>query len=65
METRTLGTIYKFCADYHSGQWSRGYRLLSIIGIRLNKLGITHPIDQIEPDYELYASLVRNYRKVM
>jgi hypothetical protein len=23
--------LYVFCADYHSGQWSRGYRLLSQI----------------------------------
>lgn len=21
--------LYVFCADYHGGQWSRGYRILS------------------------------------
>jgi hypothetical protein len=24
--------LYVFCMDYHSGQWSRGYRLLSKLG---------------------------------
>lgn len=23
--------LYVFCMDYHSGQWSRGYRLLSLL----------------------------------
>jgi hypothetical protein len=23
-----LAALYTFCSDYHSGQWSRGYRLL-------------------------------------
>lgn len=23
--------LYAFCSDYHSGQWSRGYRILSAI----------------------------------
>jgi hypothetical protein len=26
--------LYVFCMDYHSGQWSRGYRLLSRIESR-------------------------------
>lgn len=26
--------LYVFCADYHTGQWSRGYRLLSFITSR-------------------------------
>ena len=24
--------LYVFCMDYHSGQWSRGYRLMSRLG---------------------------------
>jgi len=24
--------LYVFCMDYHSGQWSRGYRILSKLG---------------------------------
>lgn len=31
--------LYVFCANYHSGQWSRGYRIMSRIsqrGIRLS-----------------------------
>lgn len=35
--------LYVFCSDYHSGQWSRGYRILSRIvqrGIQLNDRAI-------------------------
>jgi len=28
MNENLTGAIYTFCAHYHSGQWSRGYRLL-------------------------------------
>lgn len=35
--------LYVFCCDYHSGQWSRGYRILSRIakrGIRISDSGM-------------------------
>ena len=25
------GALYRFCVLYHSGQWSRGYRLLCLL----------------------------------
>ena len=28
MDTTTVAAVYTFAAHYHSGQWSRGYRLL-------------------------------------
>ena len=28
MNAPTIAAVYTFCAHYHSGQWSRGYRLL-------------------------------------
>lgn len=28
-----LAALYTFCAHYHSGQWSRGYRLLCRSGL--------------------------------
>ena len=30
-----LAGIYVYCMDYHNGQWSRLYRLMSRIGLRL------------------------------
>lgn len=35
MTLETLAGIYVYCADYHSGQGSRLYRLLCRIGRRL------------------------------
>jgi hypothetical protein len=61
MDTIKLATIYQFCADYHSGQWSRGYRLLCIIGKKLRKRGIARPIDQVRCDANLYNRLYLNY----
>ena len=42
-----LLALYWFCAHYHSGQWSRGYRLLCRAGKRLREeYDITHPLDE-------------------
>lgn len=47
MSTAKLYTICRLSADWHSGQWSRVYR----IGCRAHKLlqrrGISRPLDQI------------------
>lgn len=29
-----ITALYAFCCDYHSGQWSRGYKILSRIQSR-------------------------------
>ena len=61
MDNNTLTTIYVFCSDYHSGQWSRGYRLLCRIH---NYLGISHLsdgyIDELR-DTDTYRELVSKY----
>ena len=49
--------LYVFCMDFHSGQWSRGYRLMS-------KLGPAQMSDRfIEEcrESEIYQHLVANY----
>jgi len=49
--------LYTFLADYHSGQWSRGYRILS-------KLGPAHLTDSCIAECresEIYKYLVNNY----
>ena len=34
--------LYVFCSNYHSGQWSRGYRILSRISSRGISLRDSH-----------------------
>jgi len=45
-----------FCMDYHSGQWSRGYRLLSRLHPRLTDAVIAECRDS-----EIYQYLVATY----
>jgi hypothetical protein len=37
MKVADLLALYQFCADYHSGQWSRGYRFLCVVGSKLKR----------------------------
>jgi hypothetical protein len=46
-----------FCMDYHSGQWSRGYRILS----RLNPRNFSESLCAELRESEAYAWLVSNY----
>lgn len=46
-----------FCMDYHSGQWSRGYRLLS----RLHPRNFSSAMMQECRDSEIYRYLVATY----
>jgi hypothetical protein len=46
-----------FCMHYHSGQWSRGYRILSKLG--LSNLTSTAERDATESEY--YQYLVSKY----
>ena len=49
--------LYVFCMDYHSGQSSRGYRLLSKLGpARLTDSCITECRES-----DVYQHLVENY----
>lgn len=55
--TELLFVLYQFCSDYHSGQWSRGYRILS----RISKLGIRIVAPTELQQSEIYAYLETNY----
>jgi len=47
-----------FLMDYHTGQWSRGYRLLSRLGVR----NISPSICKEARKTEIYGYLVDNYK---
>lgn len=46
-----------FCMDYHSGQWSRGYRLLC----RLKPRNFSSALCQELRETELYKALEEKY----
>ena len=46
-----------FCMDYHSGQWSRGYRILS----RLKAQNFSKSLCAELRESEAYQFLVQNY----
>jgi hypothetical protein len=46
-----------FCMDYHSGQWSRGYRILSRLRVRNMSASLCAELR----DSEAYQWLVENY----
>ena len=46
-----------FCMDYHSGQWSRGYRLLSL----LQPHNFSSQLCEELRNTEIYEYLVENY----
>ena len=46
-----------FCMHYHSGQWSRGYRILS----RLRLSNLSSAAEQEATESECYQWLVANY----
>lgn len=50
-----------FCADYHSGQWSRGYRILCRA---LRAIGYPRPLDRAlnEEGKEFYRELEKKYK---
>ncbi len=48
-----------FLMDYHSGQWSRGYRLLS----RLRAENFSSALCEEMRESECYQYLVENYAK--
>ena len=48
-----------FCIDYHSGQWSRGYRILS----KLYPFKLTDNCIKECRESELYAYLIDKYSK--
>jgi hypothetical protein len=70
MNPTTIAALYTFAAHYHSGQWSRGYRLLCMaerawerrakIGVRLDywEREVTREGSRLK---EIYDHLVSEY----
>jgi hypothetical protein len=56
-----VATLYVLCMDYHGGQWSRGYRLLSRIARRYRRVRINDAYAAELRASELYATLARRY----
>lgn len=61
--------LFVFAMDYHSGQWSRGYRLLCRCQRRLRRYAIAHILNDATIHSarrtKLYRTLVKNYADVM
>jgi len=57
------GALWLFCSKYHSGQWSRGYRILSrLIIARYNPgIGLQRGEFESEEQQNIYNDLVRDY----
>jgi hypothetical protein len=49
--------LCQLCCDYHSGQWSRGYRLMS----RISRFGVRITNADDIRDTELYLQLEAKY----
>ena len=62
------GALYLLCTRWHSGQWSRGYRILSRLDTAGYKPGLTisegHSFESPE-QRALYHDLGRKYRRAL
>ena len=56
-----LFCLYQLCCDYHSGQWSRGYRIMS----RISRLGIRIVDSDEIRESECYKYLEAKYSAVL
>ena len=54
MNSITAAALYTFCAHYHSGQWSRGYRLLCMAERAWKRRA------KIEPRLDYWEGVVEN-----
>ncbi len=59
-----FGALYLFCVRHHSGEWSRGYRLLSRLDTARYSPGLSIQNNRFESEaqLELYRCLYREYR---
>ena len=59
-----IHALCHFCNDYHSGQWSRGYRILCRSLDWLKTHGLDRPIDiPLRPiGQRIYQQLVNKYQ---
>ena len=58
------GALWLFCNRHHSGQWSRGYRILSRLCNAKYSPGIGLQNNRFESEEQrsIYRELVRNHR---
>jgi hypothetical protein len=58
------GALHMLCSRWHSGQWSRGYRILSRLYLAGYRPGLSSG-RCFESDQQkwIYRDLYRNYRK--
>ncbi len=56
-----VATLYILCSDYHSGQSSRGYRILSRIVTRYREVRITDSWAEEIRESPLYNELAFKY----
>ena len=66
MDFETLAGIYVYCADYHGGQWSRLYRLMSRIRMRLTDSAwkaIRHGRDDPANEWEAARCVYRKLKR--
>lgn len=63
MSFKKLVILRVFAMDYHSGQWSRGYKILSLTSMRLRAKGMDMNDNQIKcaRRTKLYKDLVEKY----
>ncbi len=61
------GALWLFCSQYHSGQSSRGYRILSRLSRAGYSPGLSLQQNEFESDEqrELYDELVRNHSQTV
>ena len=65
--TDTLIALAHFCADYHSGQASRGYRLFCMAQNALARRGFLTVLNvrMTERERRIYEKLVRSYNSIV
>lgn len=53
--------LYVFCMDWHSGQWSRGYRIMSRFHNKHWNIRLTDSVEKEARESEYYADLEERY----
>jgi len=58
------GALWAFCSRWHSGQWSRGYKILSRLCIAGYSPGLSLQQGHFESETQckIYKYLVKNYK---
>ena len=62
MSFEKIAATYVYCMDYHGGQWSREYRILSKISTQYKLWLSDNMIDEMR-ESPVYLNLVDKYQK--